>query len=92
MSLCDKCFVTDKEQICVACRDNPIYKDIPRTSYFQSYPTTCKYGYIDCVYDPGYIWKFSPEWYKELYGDKHYSEVESCEYCEDGSRYDDEDK
>lgn len=56
------------------------------------YEPTCKFGYVDCIYDPAYIKYVDPEWYAELYGDAHPNEVNDCQYCKNGSRYDDEDK
>ena len=55
------------------------------------YTPCCKHGYDDCVYDPAYIHATYPEWYKKLYGNKLPDEI-SCEHCENGERWDDEDK
>jgi len=61
-------------------------------------PITCKFGYKDCIHDPGYIYATDPDWYKELYGDKSYEEAakdpeNSCAFCTDEHcLYDDEDK
>lgn len=61
------------------------------------YRPTCKFGLDDCVYDPTYIYATYPNWYKKLYGSKTPEEAavskgNSCSCCEDGDRYDDEDK
>lgn len=65
----------------------------------KGYDPMCPRGYTDCVNDPAYIQYTSPEYYKELYGDKSpYEAAEECRksveedpdekyYC-----YDDEDK
>lgn len=50
------------------------------------YERVCKYGYMDCVCDPGYIRKHYPDWWKDL------GMPITCDECEDGSGYDDEDK
>ena len=60
-------------------------------------PITCKFGYADCINDPGYIFAHYPEWYKELYGDMSYEEASKdpngCAACtEKHFLYDDEDK
>lgn len=56
------------------------------------YEPTCKFGYEDCICDPAYIKYVYPEWYTELYGDVTPGEVDDCYDCDNGSRYDDEDK
>ena len=55
------------------------------------YKPCCKHGYDDCIYDPAYIYTTYPEWYKKLYGDILPEEI-TCEHCENGERWDDEDK
>ena len=50
------------------------------------YVPTCPHGYYDCVYDPAYIRKYYPNWWKDL------GMPTSCKNCPDGERYDDEDK
>ena len=55
-------------------------------SEWDNYPRACKYGYEDCVYDPGYLRKHDLDWWKEL------GMPITCEHCKDGSGYDDEDK
>ena len=55
-------------------------------SSFDDYPRACKYGYHDCVCDPGYIRKHYPDWWKDL------GMPTTCDECEDGDGYDDEDK
>jgi hypothetical protein len=56
-----------------------------------NYKPCCKHGYDDCIYDPAYIYATYPEWYKKLYGDKLPEEI-TCAHCENGERWDDEDK
>ena len=53
---------------------------------FDNYTRVCKYGYHDCVCDPGYIRKHYPDWWEEL------GMPITCDECKDGSGYDDEDK
>lgn len=67
LSKCERC-VQDKE-LCVNCRDNPIYHNIPRHSLYMYYKPVCPRGFEDCVCDPAYIKFHYPDWYKELYGD-----------------------
>ena len=55
-------------------------------SSYDNYERACKYGYRDCVCDPGYIRKHHPDWWKDL------GMPTTCDECEDGSGYDDEDK
>lgn len=61
-------------------------------------PITCKFGYKNCVNDPGYIYATDPDWYKELYGDKSYEDAakdpeNGCALCTaEHCQYDDEDK
>lgn len=54
------------------------------------YQPTCPYGYDDCVCDPAYTKAYHPEWCEQQDDDD--DGVTSCEVCEDGDRYDDEDK
>ena len=68
LSKCERC-VQDKE-LCVNCRDNPIYHNVPRHSFYMYYKPVCPRGFSDCVTDPAYIKFHYPDWYKELYGDK----------------------
>lgn len=84
-----ECYQLDKPKICETCSLNPKYPVL--YYHWMSSPVTCEYGYLDCVCDPGYIWKNHPKWYKDLHGDKPYNEV-GCPNCIDGSYYDDEDK
>ena len=71
MSKCDKC-VADKF-LCSKCVDHPkvqkILASLPKYSNFMYYKAVCPCGYLDCIYDPGYIHFHYPDWYKELYGD-----------------------
>lgn len=53
------------------------------------YIPTCRYGYIDCICDRAYIKATYPEWYEEL---ANRPGPDSCDLCEDGDYYDDEDK
>lgn len=55
-------------------------------SSYDNYERVCKYGYMDCVCDPGYIRKHHLEWWKDL------GMPITCDECKDGSGYDDEDK
>ena len=88
---CEKCFNPNKcEEVCGVCEHNP--KNVFTKDNFLDYPICCQFGYKNCIRDPGYIWVFDREWFIELYGDVNPTEVNSCEDCNDGSRYDDEDK
>lgn len=98
MCSCDRCIQEDKENICIKCKNNPIYDDLK--DYFISYYPVCPAGYGDCIYDPAYIKLYDPEWYEELYGDLTVEEameqeikeghcLHSYGYCRN---YDDEDK
>lgn len=97
---CERC-VQDKE-LCMNCRDNPIYHNVPRHSLYMDYKPACPRGFTDCVTDPAYIKFHYPDWYKELYGDmtpeeaiyrengcwdSYQNDPEMNYYC-----YDDEDK
>ena len=101
---CDKC-VSDKSW-CSQCRDHPdvqkILTSLPKQSCFMYYKPVCPRGYVDWIWDPGYIWYHYPNWYKELYGDlkpedaikqkgscldKVAADPDEEDYC-----YDDEDK
>ena len=53
------------------------------------YEPQCKCGFIDCIYDNGYIKATYPEWYEELQQRKG---IDTCDVCKNGSHYDDEDK
>ena len=89
---CERCFNPNKcEEICGTCKRNP--NNVYVKDNFIDYPICCRYGFKDCINDPGYFWKYHHDWFIELYGDIKPSEVKSCEdYCNDGSEYDDEDK
>ena len=73
-SLCLRCWALrlSKNNInrCKYCIHQP-----GMTNMYISHPTTCKFGFDDCINDPGYIYVYHPEWYKELYGDKDYVEA-----------------
>lgn len=60
------------------------------------YKPLCPYGYMDCVWDPAYIYNTYPNWYKKLYGDitpeEALAEGHCCRNCVGGNQYDDEDK
>ena len=99
MSKCERCVMPlhVPKEICVSCKDNPIYANYPKQSYFIEYWPTCPLGYHDCVNDPAYIKCYHPEWYKELYGDK--TPLEASKECKEiidrdssGRCYDKEDK
>ena len=97
MNTCEIC-VAPKE-CCEHCKDNPKFKDVPKTSKFMAYLPTCPRGYKDCIGDPAYIKFHHPEWYKELYGDKTpYDAAEECRQAvaddpdEEYYCYDNEDK
>jgi hypothetical protein len=65
---------------------------------YLSHPVTCKFGYTNCVNDPGYIYATDPEYYKELYGDMDFRKAardpeHGCNDCtRERCQYDDEDK
>lgn len=96
-SFCSRCWTPrlSKNDInpCKHCVHQPGMSDM-----YMSHPTTCKYGFNDCINDPGYIYAYHPEWYKKLYGDKDFVEASKdmdngCVYCTKGHcQYDNEDK
>ena len=88
---CENCFNPNKgEEVCGICKHNPL--NIFTRDNFIDYPIYCKYGFADCIHDPGYIGKFDKKWFIELYGNVEPSTVKTCENCDEGSDYDDEDK
>ena len=89
--ICKKC-IMDRE-LCINCKDNPIYKYVPTISLYKEYKPTCPQGYTDCVCDPAYIKYYNPDWYKKLYGDMS-PEDAAKKYCSPTNPYcyDDEDK
>lgn len=90
---CNKC-ITDRN-LCIGCRDNPIYRVVPNISFYKEYEAVCPFGMTDCVRDPGYINFYYPDWYKEMYGDmtpKQAVEVYCSKYETPSDCYDDEDK
>lgn len=95
MYCCDNC-VRDRK-LCLECRDNPIYKDVPTRSLYKEYISVCPLEAENCIYDPAYTYKYYLEYYKHLYGDMTPEEVvkvkEPCclvtAFCD---QYDDEDK
>ena len=77
---------------CKYCIHQPGFSDM-----FLSHPVTCKFGYANCVNDPGYIYATDSEYYKELYGNMDYIEAArsegGCSHCtKEHCYYDDEDK
>jgi hypothetical protein len=61
-------------------------KTLNISSHWDDYERVCKFGYGDCIHDPGYLRKHYPDWWKEL------GMPISCEHCDKGEEYDDEDK
>lgn len=100
MTRCDKC-VAPKD-LCIKCKENPIYVEVPQYSQFRAYNPVCPRGYKDCVSDPAYLKYYHPKWYKTLYGDlTPVQALEVTNGCMDAVRkdpdehfycYDDEDK
>ena len=93
-SICKYCWTprVESKERCRTCIHNFDLKD-----HYLNNPVTCKFGYQDCIHDPGYIFAHYPDWYRELYGDKDYTEAakdkEGCGMCsEEDCHYDDEDK
>ena len=78
---------------CKYCIYQPGFSDM-----YLSHPVTCKFGYTNCVNDPGYIYAHHPEWYKELYGNMDFRDAArdpegGCNDCTKAHcQYDDEDK
>ena len=92
----DKCksCVTDRN-FCDQCKDSLKYRDVPKRSLFTAYKPACPFGMNHCVYDPAYIQKYDPEWYKSLYGNIRPEEAvkQGCsDYKSPDECYDDEDK
>lgn len=92
--LCRNCWTPKLhgDEHCLSCSRHP-----GMTDKYLSNPITCKFGFKDCVNDPGYIFANYPDWYKELYGDKDFYEAakdeEGCGMCtKEHCQYDDEDK
>ena len=56
------------------------------TSFWDDYERACKHGYADCVCDPGYLKKHHNKWWIEL------GMPTTCDDCDCGECYDDEDK
>lgn len=100
MTRCDKC-VAPKD-LCIKCRENPIYAEVPQYSQFRAYNPVCPRGYKDCISDPAYLKCYHPAWYQTLYGDlTPVQALEVTNGCMDAVRkdpdehfycYDDEDK
>ena len=55
-------------------------------SPWDDYERACKHGYAYCIHDPGYLKKHHFEWWKEL------GMPTTCDDCDCGECYDDEDK
>lgn len=66
VSKCVDC-KTDKKR-CVYCKDNVIYRDIPRVSLYTRYKPLCPAGMLDCVDDPAYLKYYFPKEFERLYG------------------------
>ena len=87
-----KCYNPNIPIACENCKFAPKYaKYLKLKDEYIDHPITCKYGCTDCIYDPGYIWFYYPEWYAKLYGNKPYAAIE-CSDCDDAGNYDYEDK
>lgn len=88
--LCKHCWASKEN--CNLCVHQPGLSDL-----YLHHPITCKFGYKNCINDPGYIFAVDLEWYKELYGDKNIYEAakdeEGCGNCSKKyCHYDTEDK
>lgn len=55
-------------------------------SHWKHYERTCKFNHEDCVYDPGYLKKYNNKRWIEL------GMPTTCDDCDCGECYDDEDK
>ena len=53
MTRCDKCVAP--KSLCIKCRENPIYAEVPQYSQFRIYNPVCPRGYTDCVGDPAIL-------------------------------------
>ncbi len=74
------------EAAIVEARTDLAYEQIKEYQDKLDEPLRCKCGLVGCVYEPAYIKKNYPDWYEEL------GCPITCEDCENGERYDDEDK
>lgn len=74
------------DSIIVDVRTDIAYEQIREYQDKLDEPLRCKCGLVGCVYEPAYIKENYPDWYEEL------GCPITCEDCENGERYDDEDK
>ena len=74
------------EAAIVEARTDLAYEQIKEYQDKLDEPLRCKCGLVGCVCEPLYIKTHHPEWYKQL------GCPTTCESCEDGDEYDDEDK
>lgn len=74
------------EAAIVEARTDLAYEQIKEYQDKLDEPLRCKCGLVGCVCEPLYIKTHHPEWYKKL------GCPTTCESCEDGDEYDDEDK
>lgn len=74
------------EAAIVEARTDLAYEQIKEYQDKIDEPLRCKCGLVSCVCEPLYIKTHHPEWYKQL------GCPTTCESCEDGDEYDDEDK
>lgn len=74
------------EAAIVEARTDLAYEQIKEYQDKLDEPLRCKCGYVNCIYEPAYIKENYPDWYEEL------GCPITCEDCENGERYDDEDK
>ena len=74
------------EAAIVEARTDLAYEQIKEYQDKLDEPLRCKYGLVGCIYEPAYIKENDPDWYEEL------GCPAICENCENGGRYDDEDK
>lgn len=93
-----KCKRTDcciNKIYCKSCSE--YYGYIPKQSLYTDYIPVCPLGYGDCIYDPAYLKRNYPDYYKEEFGELTPFEASLTEHCQlcvknDGIQYDDEDK
>ena len=60
--------------------------DAASECFEDEYTPSCPHGLVDCVYDPAYIRCYATDWWIKL------GMPIECTQCENGERYDDEDK
>lgn len=90
MSSCNRCYNSNKERACINCKRNPIYPRL-QDNYI-SYPIYCPFGLKDCIYDPGYIWMYNHNQFIELYGDISPALCSCTCNCDEGDKYNNDDK